>query len=41
VRKSDKDLKEALNKAIAAIRADGTWQKISDKYVPGVNIWGK
>jgi arginine/ornithine transport system substrate-binding protein len=41
VRKGDKDLKEALNKAIAAIRADGTWQKISDKYVPGVNIWGK
>ena len=41
VRKGDKDLKEALNKAIKAIRADGSWQKISDKYVPGVNIWGK
>ena len=34
-------LKEALNNAIKAIRADGSWQKISDKYVPGVNIWGQ
>jgi arginine/ornithine transport system substrate-binding protein len=41
LRKGDKDLKEALNKAIKTIRADGSWQKISDKYVPGVNIWGK
>ncbi len=41
VRKGDKDLKAALNKAIKDIRADGTWQKISDKYVPGIDIWGK
>ena len=41
VRKGDKELKEALNKAIGAIRANGTWQKISDKYVPGIDIWGK
>ena len=40
IRKGDKDLKALLNKAIKDIRADGSWQKISDKYVPGVNIWG-
>lgn len=32
VRKEDTDLKEALNKAIAAIRADGTYDKIAKKY---------
>jgi arginine/ornithine transport system substrate-binding protein len=41
IRKGDKDLKEALNKGIKAIRADGSWMKISEKYVPGVDIWGK
>jgi lysine-arginine-ornithine-binding protein len=32
VRKGDDDLKKALNDAIAKIRADGTYQKINDKY---------
>jgi len=32
IRKQDKDLAEQLNKAIAAIRADGTYKKIQDKY---------
>ncbi len=41
MRKADKDLKAALNKAIKDIRADGTWKKISDKYVPGIDIWGE
>ncbi len=40
VRKSDKDLKEALNKGIASIRASGKWKQISDKYFPGTDIWG-
>jgi arginine/ornithine transport system substrate-binding protein len=40
VRKSDKDLKEALNKGIAAIRTNGKWKQISDKYFPGTDIWG-
>lgn len=32
VRKQDDDLREKFNKAIDAIRADGTYQKIQDKY---------
>lgn len=32
VRKGDNALREKLNKAIAAIRADGTYKKIQDKY---------
>ena len=32
VRKRDKDLQEKLNKAIAAIRANGVYQKINAKY---------
>ncbi len=32
VRKDDQDLKERLNKAIAAIRADGTYDTIAKKY---------
>ena len=40
LRKSDKDLKEKLNKAIAAIRADGTWKTLSERHVPGVDLWG-
>ncbi|HEY7864435.1 MAG TPA: ABC transporter substrate-binding protein [Psychromonas sp.] len=32
VRKQDKDLVEQFNAAIKAIRADGTYQKIQDKY---------
>jgi len=34
VRKEDQDLKEAFNKALAAILADGTYDKISQKYFP-------
>ena len=32
VRQEDDDLRMALNKALAEIRADGTYQKINDKY---------
>ena len=32
IRKQDKDLAEQLNKAIAAIRANGTYKKLQDKY---------
>lgn len=32
LRKEDNDLRERLNKALAEIRADGTYQKINDKY---------
>jgi arginine/ornithine transport system substrate-binding protein len=41
MRKSDKDLKIALDKAIKEIRTDGTWKKIADEFVPGVDIWGE
>ncbi len=34
LRKEDKDLAEMFNKAIAAIRADGTYEKINKKYFP-------
>ena len=34
VRKGDDELREAFNKAIAAILADGTYKKINDKYFP-------
>jgi polar amino acid transport system substrate-binding protein len=34
VRKEDTDLKEMLNKAIAEIMADGTYQQINEKYFP-------
>ncbi|MCP4384339.1 MAG: transporter substrate-binding domain-containing protein [Hyphomicrobiales bacterium] len=40
VRKGDEELKEAFNVAIKAIRDDGTYQKISDKYF-GVDIFGE
>lgn len=32
IRKQDKDLVEQFNRAIEAVRADGTYQKIQDKY---------
>lgn len=34
VRKEDQELKEAFNEAIAAILADGTYEKINAKYFP-------
>jgi len=34
LRKDDQDLKEMFNKAIAEILADGTYQKINEKYFP-------
>ena len=39
VRKQDKDLVEKFNKAIAQIRADGTYKKIQDKYFD-FNVYG-
>lgn len=39
VRKGEDDLREALNAAIAAIRADGTYDKIAAKYF-NFNIYG-
>ena len=32
IRKGEPELLEAINKALAEIKADGTYQKISDKY---------
>lgn len=32
VRKADTDLRDALNRAIAQIRSDGTYRKIESKY---------
>jgi arginine/ornithine transport system substrate-binding protein len=39
-RKKDKDLVEMFNKAIDQIRADGTYQKIQDKYFD-FNVYGE
>jgi arginine/ornithine transport system substrate-binding protein len=39
VRKQDKDLTEKLNQAIAAIRANGTYDKIAKKYFD-FNVYG-
>jgi arginine/ornithine transport system substrate-binding protein len=39
-RKKDKDLVEMFNKAIDQIRADGTYQKIQDKYF-NFNVYGE
>jgi lysine-arginine-ornithine-binding protein len=40
VRKGDNDLRKKLNKAIAKIRADGTYKKINDKYFK-FDVYGK
>jgi lysine-arginine-ornithine-binding protein len=40
LRKEDNDLREALNKAIVEVRADGTYKKINDKYF-SYDIFGK
>lgn len=34
VRKQDKDLREMFNKGLAAVKKDGTFKKINDKYFP-------
>lgn len=42
VRKNDNDLREALNEAIAALLADGTYKQISNKYFPAnFDIYGE
>jgi lysine-arginine-ornithine-binding protein len=38
LRKDETDILDRLNKAIAKVRSDGTFQKISDKYFPGFDI---
>ncbi len=40
IRKDDQDLVEMFNKAIAKIRADGTYKKIQDKYFD-FNVYGE
>jgi lysine-arginine-ornithine-binding protein len=40
VRKGDDELREALNAALKAIRADGTYQEISNKHF-GIDIFGE
>ena len=40
IRKQDKDLKEQLNKALAAVRANGTYDQIRKKYFP-MDIYGQ
>lgn len=41
LRKGEDELREALNKAIGAIRSNGSWDKIAQKHVPGIDIWGE
>jgi arginine/ornithine transport system substrate-binding protein len=40
LRKEDTALREALDAAIKAIRDSGKWKEISEKHVPGVDLWG-
>ena len=41
VRKQDGDLREKLNAAIDAIRKNGTWEQIKQKYFGDLDIWGE
>jgi arginine/ornithine transport system substrate-binding protein len=40
IRKEDTALRDALNAGIKAIRDNGKWKELSEKHVPGVDIWG-
>ena len=40
IRKEDTDLRDRLNAAIDAIRADGTWERIRHKWVGDIDLWG-
>ncbi len=40
LRKDDAALRDALNAGIKAIRANGKWNALAEKHVPGVDIWG-
>jgi arginine/ornithine transport system substrate-binding protein len=40
VRKEDTALRDALDAGIKAIRDNGKWKELSEKHVPGVDIWG-
>ena len=40
VRKDDADLRDKLNAAIDAIRKDGTWDRIKQKYFGDMDVWG-
>ena len=40
LRKEDTALRDALNAGIKAIRDNGKWKELSEKHVPGVDIWG-
>jgi arginine/ornithine transport system substrate-binding protein len=40
VRKQDEDLKAKLSEAIAAIRKNGKWEEIKQRYFGDLDIWG-
>lgn len=40
LRKEDTALRDALNAGIKAIRDNGKWKELSEKHVPGVDLWG-
>lgn len=40
VRKQDQDLRAKLNEAIAAIRKNGKWEEIKQRYFGNLDIWG-
>ena len=40
LRKEDTALRDALDAGIKAIRDNGKWKELSEKHVPGVDIWG-
>jgi arginine/ornithine transport system substrate-binding protein len=40
IRKEDTALRDALDAGIKAIRDSGKWKELSEKHVPGVDLWG-